>query len=140
MREPRPVRFERAFQIQPADIDDLGHVNNVVYLRWVQEVAAAHWRFAAPQELQAEVVWVVLRHEIDYKRPALPGDHVIARTWVGEATGTRFERHVEIVRAPDHQVLARARSVWCPLSARTGRPQRIDASLHDRFYEPDDSS
>ena len=136
MQEARPVRFECVFPVQSTDIDALGHVNNVVYLRWVQEVAAAHWRSAAPAELQTEVVWVVLRHEIDYKRPALPGDQVTARTWVGHATGTRFERYTEIVRAAaDREVLAVARSVWCPLNARTGRPERIGPTLHDCFYE-----
>jgi acyl-CoA thioester hydrolase len=133
---PRPLRFERRFQIEAADIDTLGHVNNVVYLRWVQEIATAHWRAAAPATLQAEVVWVVLRHEIDYERPALPGDEVIARTWVGGATGTRFERFVDVLRAQDGATLARARTIWCPVNARTGRPRRLDPSLHEFFSEP----
>jgi acyl-CoA thioester hydrolase len=107
-----------------------------VYLRWVQEIAVAHWRAAAPAELQAEVVWVVLRHEIDYKRPAKAGEEVLGRTWVGEATGSRFERFTEFARPAPPEVLARARSVWCPLNARTGRPRRIDPSLHDYFSEP----
>jgi acyl-CoA thioester hydrolase len=132
----RPSRFERAFPVAAADIDELGHVNNVVYLRWVQEIAVAHWRAAAPAELQAEVVWVVLRHELDYKRPARAGDVVVGRTWVGEATGSRFERFTEFVRGAEPEVLAHARSVWCPLNARTGRPRRIDPALHDYFSEP----
>lgn len=135
MTPRRPVRFERVFPVAAADIDELGHVNNVVYLRWVQEAAVAHWRAAAPADLQAEVVWVVLRHEIDYRRPARAGDEVIGRTWVGDATGSRFERFTEFVRAADGSVLAQARSVWCPLNARTGRPRRIDPSLHDYFSE-----
>jgi acyl-CoA thioester hydrolase len=132
----RPVRFERVLQIRPEDIDELGHVNNAVYLRWVQEIATAHWRAAAPPALQAALVWVVLRHEIDYKRPALPGDEILARTWVGAATGTRFERHTEIARRSDAVLLARATSIWCPLDAGTGRPRRIDPALHEYFQEP----
>lgn len=132
----RPARFERRFPVAPGDIDDLGHVNNVVYLRWVQEIAVAHWRAAAPADLQAEVVWVVLRHEIDYKRAARPGEDVVGRTWVGEATGSRFERFTEFSRGSDGEVLAQARSVWCPLNAHTGRPRRLDPSLHDHFSEP----
>jgi len=108
----------------------------VVYLRWVQEVATAHWQSAAPAALQAEVAWVVLRHEIDYERPARPDEEIIARTWVGGATGTRFERFVDILRATDGTTLARARTVWCPVNVRTGRPQRIDPSLHEYFSEP----
>jgi acyl-CoA thioester hydrolase len=132
---PRPVRFERAVTVGAADIDELGHVNNVVYLRWVQETATAHWRAAAPGALQAEVVWVVLRHEIDYRQAARPGDQVIATTWVGEATGTRFERFTEFRRVTDDVVLAQVKSVWCPINAATGRPRRIDPALHDYFME-----
>lgn len=135
MTAPRPARFERAVSVAAADIDELGHVNNVVYLRWVQETATAHWRAAAPAALQAEVVWVVLRHEIDYKQAARPGDQVMATTWVGEATGTRFERFTEFRRATDGVVLALVKSVWCPITAATGRPRRIDPALHDCFME-----
>ena len=135
-RERRPARFTRVFPVAPADIDELGHVNNVVYLRWVQEIAVAHWRAAAPADLQADVVWVVLRHEIDYRRPALAGEDVVGQTWVGDATGSRFERFTEFARATNGETLAQARSVWCPLNARTGRPRRLDPSLHDYFSEP----
>ena len=89
-------RFELLVPVFPADVDELGHVNNTVYLRWVQDVATAHWQALASAESQAEVAWVVLRHEIDYKAPALPGDEVLLRTWVGEAARIRFERHTEI--------------------------------------------
>ena len=129
------MRFEHAVSVSPQDIDELGHVNNVVYLRWVQEAAGAHWRTAAPAPLQAEVVWVVLRHEIDYRHAARPGDQVIATTWVGEATGTRFERFVQFTRVSDGVVLADVRSVWCPINDATGRPRRIDPALHDYFME-----
>jgi acyl-CoA thioester hydrolase len=130
----QPVRYERAFPVEPGDIDDLGHVNNVVYLRWVQEIAAAHWEATISPEERAPIAWVVLRHEIEYKHPAVLGDQVIARTWVGPATGTTFERHTEILRGGDGRLLARARSLWCPLNARTGRPSRIARVLNDRFY------
>jgi len=132
----RPAVFEMPVRVAPADIDELGHVNNVVYLRWVQEVATAHWLAAAGADLVAAVKWVVLRHEIDYKRPALATDRLLARTRVGGASGTRFERHVDIVRAADGATLAQARTVWCPVDARTGRLKRLDPSVNDRFLEP----
>jgi len=130
----QPVRFERAFPVTPADIDDLGHVNNVVYVRWVQDVAAAHWEAATTAAERAGVGWVVLRHEIDYKHPARAGDEVVVCTWVGPPAAATFERHTEIVRAADRRLLARARSLWCPINPKTGRVQRIDPTLHDRFY------
>jgi len=128
-----PERFEQVIQVEAPDIDELGHVNNIVYVRWVQEVATAHWRSAATAAQQAEVVWVVVRHEIDYKLAALLGDEILARTWVGTAAGLTFERHTEFVRARDHQLLARARTLWCPVDARTGRPRRVSAEVRERF-------
>jgi acyl-CoA thioester hydrolase len=96
-------------------------------------VATAHWRAAAAVEDQAALNWVVARHEIDYRRAAGPGDAIIARTWVGEADGLLFERHTELLRAADRSLLARARTLWCPVDARTGRPRRVPAEVRQRF-------
>jgi acyl-CoA thioester hydrolase len=125
--------FELAIAVAPADIDALGHVNNVTYLRWVQEVATAHWKAAASAQDQAKLLWIVLRHEIDYKQPAYPADGIIARTWVGEATRMRFERHTELLRAADRRLLATARTLWCPIDARTGKPADVSAEVRTRF-------
>jgi acyl-CoA thioester hydrolase len=125
--------FELPIEIQSDDIDRLGHVNNVVYLRWVQEAAIAHWRVLATPEQQTTVAWVVVRHEIDYKRPARPGDQVVARTWVGLASRNSFERHTEILRAADRKVLAQARTLWCPIDPQTGRPVQVAPDIRARF-------
>lgn len=124
---------ELLVRVQLADIDELGHVNNTVYLRWVQDVATAHWRALASAEMQAAIVWVVLRHEIDYKAPALPGDEVLLRTWVGEASRLTFERHTRMLCARDEQLLAQARTLWCPISTQTNRPTRVTAELRKQF-------
>lgn len=128
--------FELAIGVQPSDIDELGHVNNVVYLRWVQDVAVAHWRSAATEAQQRDVLWVVVRHEIEYKRPARLEDGIVARTWVGTATGSTFERHTEILRASDRRVLTRARTLWCPIDPVTGRPKRVTDDVRERFSVP----
>jgi acyl-CoA thioester hydrolase len=133
--EGKPTVYEVRLEVATDDIDAMNHANNIVYLRWVQEAATAHWFAAATEQQQAEYAWVVLRHEIDYLRPALLGDELIARTHVGEATGARFVRHVEIWRQHDNQLLARARSVWAAIDRRTGRPRRVDEALRLRFYE-----
>lgn len=127
------VPFEHPIAVQQADIDELGHVNNVVYLRWVQEAAIAHWTAAATAEDQARVSWIALRHEIDYKAPALPGDAIIARTWVGAAEGHKFERLTEILRAADGKVLAKARTLWCPVARLTGKLTRVSAAIRGNF-------
>jgi acyl-CoA thioester hydrolase len=119
--------------VADADIDELGHVNNAVYLRWVQEVATAHWQALASPEDQAAIVWVVMRHEIDYKAPAFARDEILLRTWVGAASRLTFERHTEIVRAADRQLLSQARTLWCPIGSGTGRPTRVSAEVRARF-------
>jgi acyl-CoA thioester hydrolase len=125
--------FELSIAIEAGDIDELGHVNNVTYLRWVQEVAVAHWKAAARPSDQAALRWVVLRHEIDYKQAAHIDDGIIARTWVGTASRLRFERHTELLRASDRALLARARTVWCPIDARTGKPASVSPEVRASF-------
>ena len=130
-------RFEVPLKIQSEDIDVLGHVNNVVYLRWVQEAAIAHWTAAATEEEQRTLIWVVVRHEIDYKRAALAGDDILAHTWVGRAGRRAFDRHTEILRVADGKVLAAARTVWCPLDPETFRPTDVSEAVRARFSVPD---
>jgi len=134
--DPSTEKFEQPITILPQDIDLFDHVNNVVYLRWVQEVSTAHW-FAAATEAQKEAIgWVVVRHEIDYISAVRLGDEIIGRTWVGVAQKNLFERHVEIVRVRDNKVLARARSMWCPIDMKSRRPTRVGEEIYKYFSVP----
>jgi acyl-CoA thioester hydrolase len=119
--------------VLPSDIDEQNHVNNTVYLRWVQDVATAHWRALASAEAQAAIGWVVLRHEIDYKTPATLDDEIVLRTWVGKATRLTFERFTEIRRKSDRQALSQARTLWCPIDMQNGRPMRVSAEVRAQF-------
>jgi acyl-CoA thioester hydrolase len=116
-----------------ADIDEQGHVNNTVYLRWVQDVATAHWRAIASPETQAAIGWVVLRHEIDYKAPAFREDEVLLRTWVGKATRVTFERFTEMLRKSDGELLCNARTLWVPINSETARPTRVTEDIRAQF-------
>lgn len=133
---PEHEQYSLAITVRSEDIDLMGHVNNVVYLRWIQELAVAHWHSAASPEAQKQYLWVVTRHEIDYKRPALPGDEIIGRTWVGTATRFAFRRHTSFERAADGKLLAKALTVWCPVDPRTGRPADVSADVRSRFSQP----
>jgi acyl-CoA thioester hydrolase len=125
--------FEMTASVLPGDIDEQNHVNNTVYLRWVQDVATAHWRALASAEAQAAIAWVVLRHEIDYKTPATLDDEIVLRTWVGKASRLTFERFTEIRRKSDRQLFSQARTLWCPIDVNTGRPTRVSAEVRARF-------
>ncbi len=130
---PSHEPYEMIIQVQPGDIDEMEHVNNVVYLRWVQEVAVAHWYAAATEEQKVALLWVVARHEIDYLRPAMPGEELVLRTWVGEAAGRHFTRHTEIRRVSDGKALARARSQWVPVDTETKRPVKAGPDVYAMF-------
>jgi acyl-CoA thioester hydrolase len=125
--------FEMHVPVQPADLDEQNHVNNTVYLRWVQEVATAHWRAIASPEAQESIGWVVLRHEIDYKSPATLSDEILLRTWVGKATRLTFERFTEIRRNRDGQLVSKARTLWCPIDTQTNRPVRVSTEVRAQF-------
>ncbi len=127
----RPV-FELPLTPQPADIDELGHVNNAVYVRWIQDVATAHWRAVANPEHVDCYVWVVTRHEIDYRRATRLGEKLTARTWVGEPQGARFDRFVEIV-GEDGKPRVEARTVWALVELSSMRPLRISPELAAPF-------
>jgi acyl-CoA thioester hydrolase len=126
------LTFTLPLAVAESDIDPHRHVNNVAYLRYIQEVAIAHWRAVAPAEVQTAFTWVVRRHEIDYRKPGLPGDELTAVTWVGAPSGATWERFTEIRKA-DGTVLVKARTVWVLLDAASGRPQRIDARVTASF-------
>jgi len=125
--------FEKRITATDADIDELGHVNNAVWVRWIQDIAVAHWQAVAPPEHRDAYVWVVTRHEIDYLRAVLPGETVTGRTWVGEAPkGARFDRHVEFV-GEDGKIRVRARTTWAIIDRASGRPLRVPREVAEPF-------
>lgn len=118
------MSFTRSFTAVPEDIDELGHVNNAVWVRWIQDVATAHWAAVAPAEHQAAHIWVVTRHEIDYRGNLGVGESVTAETWVGEPKGARFDRYVRFTGA-DGRVKVEAMTIWALLDRASGRLLRV---------------
>ena len=133
MSSTTTATYEHRVRVAPSDIDAQRHVNNVVYVRWAQDVAIAHWESLTTPETRAEVGWVLRRHEIDYHSPAFENDEVVVRTTVGQLEGLTFERLTEIRHASDEKLLARSRSLWIPVDPRTGRPRRVSAHLRTLF-------
>ena len=125
--------FTHTLKPAPEDIDAMGHVNNVVYLRYVQEVAEAYWKTNATHKQQRDILWVVLRHEIDYKKPALLEDIISGTTWVDPPEGPKIKRYVELKRAADNTLLAKACTTWCAIDSSTGRPMRLNDAIMKVF-------
>jgi acyl-CoA thioester hydrolase len=126
------ARFQRTITVTADELDELHHVNNVVYLRWVQDIATAHWTAIAPPDALESVAWVARRHEIDYLSAAVLGDELTISTWVGAAEGLTFERMTEIRRA-DGRIVAKARTLWVPIDRQTGRPRRVSDDVRLLF-------
>ncbi len=129
-----PAIWTMPITAQAKDIDELGHVNNARWVQWIQAVATGHWMAVAPAAMAETVVWVVIRHEIDYLRPLSEGQTVQARTWVGDAPrGARFERHMEFIGTEDAKPYVRARTMWAMVDRASGKPMRVPADLVRRF-------
>ena len=125
--------FEKRITATPDDIDELGHVNNAVWVQWIQDVAVSHWYAIAPAEHADRYIWVVTRHEIDYLRAVLPGETVTGRTWVpAPPRGARFDRHMEFTGA-DGKVRVKAKTTWAIIDKATGKPLRVPPEVAAPF-------
>ncbi|MEG3163773.1 acyl-CoA thioesterase [Sphingomonas sp. PB2P19] len=127
------TRFTLTITATPADIDELGHVNNAVWVRWIQDIATAHWDAIAPPEHRAAYVWVVTRHEIDYRGNVQAGETVTGETWVPEPPkGARFDRHVRFTGA-NGKVKLDAITTWALIDRATGRLLRVRSDIAAPF-------
>jgi acyl-CoA thioester hydrolase len=132
--ERQSFRLELVVGVE--DVDMLGHASNIAFVRWIQDVAVAH-SAAVGFDLEAYrrlgAVFVVVRHEVDYVRPALRGDVVEARTWISSVMAAKCHRATELTRTLDGQLLAKAVTTWGFVELATGRPRRIDEELRAAF-------
>lgn len=109
------------------EIDDLNHVNNVVYVNWMEEIATKHWQFLTAEAPLPDYIWVVLRHEIDYVQQAVLHDKITIKTWVGETKGFKSERLIAFYK--DDVVIAKSKTIWGMLALKTYKPARITESV-----------
>ncbi len=126
--------FRHPIAIDPADIDHMGHVNNAVYLKWVQEAVVDYWRSVAPADAVAQHLWVALKHEITYLKPTFVQDIVVAEVIAEKMEGARAFFHTVLRRGED--VLSEIKSSWCCLDAVTQRPARLARDVVGRFVVP----
>jgi acyl-CoA thioester hydrolase len=117
------------------DIDELGHVNNAVWVRWVQDVATAHWQAAGDPAHVEACLWVITRHEIDYLKPLREGGTVMVRTWAeGPPKGARSTRLMEFT-SPDGTLHVRSRTEWAMIDRASGKPMRVSEAVIAPFLK-----
>tara|TARA_R110002073_G_scaffold72537_1_gene177228 strand:+ start:206967 stop:207380 length:414 start_codon:yes stop_codon:yes gene_type:complete len=129
------VSFEHSFKVKLHHIDELNHVNNTVYLQWVQEVAHMHWDTIAPKEIKDPSIWMVLRHEIDYLNQAYVNDTITMYTWIDETHGVKSNRAVHIYC--EDKLLTKSITTFCLLDKETLKPKRIGPDILELFTKTD---
>lgn len=121
------IKMENVFiltiTVSAEDIDNLQHVNNLVYLKWMDKIATTHWTHLTKNNPLPQYVWVVMRHEIDYLKQASLGDEIIVKTWVGETKGITSIRFMEFYKK--NVLLVKAKTIWAMLDSKTLKPVRI---------------
>jgi len=132
MIDPNKPVFTVERKVQEHEIDDLNHVNNVVYVTWANEIAVTHWTSTAPQELLDTYGWFMIKHCIEYKKEAFLGDEILIKTQTGRATNVRYERFIEIYNKTTMELLAKTTSDWCCIDQQ-GKPARISEELRAIF-------
>lgn len=125
--------FSIDITVPKSAIDAMGHVNNVVYLQWAQDVAEQHWISKTTPEHNTRYAWVVVNHFIDYKHSAFEGEVLVLETWIERYTSATSERHTHIRRKKDGQLLVAAKTTWCFLDRQTEKPTRIPEEVRDLF-------
>ncbi|TPN86269.1 acyl-CoA thioesterase [Aquimarina algicola] len=128
------IAFQYHFTVPKTAIDDMNHVNNVVYLQWIQDIAKKHWEFKTDQQMRDTYVWVVLNHYIEYHLPAFENDNITSQTWIDNYKGVKCERHTRIINSDTQKVLVSAKTSWCLLYKETLRPARITDEISTLFF------
>lgn len=129
------MTFRRDYVAQPDNIDELDHVNNAVWVRWIQDIATAHWLAVARDDDVGRYIWVIVRHVIDYRGNLKLGEQCCGEPWVPDPPrGARFDRHVRFIRAG--RIVVDAVSTRAMIDRTTGRPARVPVALAGELLEP----
>ena len=124
--------YTKIIKVEPQHIDTLNHVNNVVYLGWVQDMGGYHWQEKTNGKYDAQYAWVALDHFIEYKRPAVLGDELVVTTYVEKCEGARSIRHVEFHK--NGKLVCRSKTNWGFIDRKSGRPLRIPDEITALFF------
>ena len=126
-------RFQKTIEVQAEDLDALEHVNNIRYLKWVQEISEAHWEALSEGAWKEDFFWVVRSHHIEYFRPAIKGEKLKISTYVKEARGALSKRIVEFRLSENSEKVALCETLWCLLNRKSMKPARMPDKMEQLF-------
>ena len=121
--------FEKKLQVTPNHLDELNHVNNVIYVQWVNDIAAEHWKSVSNTTVERLYYWVLIKHEIQYKGQAFLGDEVIIKTYFSDTTELKSNRIVEFFR--EGKLITQSKTTWCLMDRGTNRVCRIAGEVNE---------
>nr|WP_321246707.1 thioesterase family protein [uncultured Psychroserpens sp.] len=124
---------EQELTVTKDHIDLLNHVNNIEYVRWVQDIAEAHWNLKTSQEIRQDYYWFMISHHIQYKGEAFLGDTILLKTFILNSKGAKSTRAVDIYNKKTNKLLATSETIWCFMSHETNRPARIPEDISNLF-------
>ena len=125
--------LENEITVSKNDLDDLNHVNNVIYIHWVQEIAKKHWKSLVSNEIIKNYFWILLEHQIKYLFPAFLNDKIRRKTYIEKTDGVKSNRIVEIYNKDTKKLLVTSKTTWCLINANTGKPNRITEEIKKAF-------
>ena len=125
--------FEQIITVSKNDIDQLNHANNIKYVEWVNEVAAAHWNNNSNEVLRKNFFWVLISHKIDYKSECLVGQEVKIKTYVKVSEGFKSVRVVEFYNLNTHKIASVSETTWCLMNSQSRRPTKITDEIKMLF-------
>ncbi|MFN8412405.1 MAG: thioesterase family protein [Anaerolineales bacterium] len=126
--------YLKTITVSQSMIDENGHVNNVVYVQWMQDIAVEHYSSLGGVEAQgADSTWVVREHRIEYLLPAFVGEGIEIKTWVENIRRVRSLRRYEFIRKADGKILVKGETDWVFVNIKTGRPQAIPETVINVF-------
>lgn len=125
--------LEKKIVVSKEDLDDLNHVNNIVYIHWILDIAKKHWESLVSSQTLENYHWVLLDHNIKYLRPALLKDKIIIKTFVEKTAGVKSSRVVEIYNDNSEKLLVSSITNWCLISSKTNKPCRIPKEIIEVF-------
>ena len=125
--------FDKHIVVSQEDLDNLDHVNNVRYVQWVQDIAEEHWASKTTDAIRNNYFWILLKHHIEYKSPAILGDVLKLVTYVRKSEGVTSIRIVEIYNQNTEKLLVTSETTWCFMTAEKNKPARITQEVLDLF-------
>ena len=125
--------LEKEITVSKNDLDDLNHVNNIIYIRWIQEIAKFHWESLVSNDIRNNYYWVLLEHQIKYLHPAFLGDKIKIKTYIEKTGGVKSNRTVEIYNNDTNMLIVKSKTIWCLINAKSNKPSRITDEIRQAF-------